>query len=119
MSDLRTALSNLVKNCVLPTAGNEQFQQAVDDARAALAQPEPYPLPDSLYPDSKDWAASDYWGRVELLHFMYESKTREVEQLEAAQFFISEALSQSKPIPMENIGQYTVPCEVRNEGENK
>ena len=46
---------------------------------------EPYPLPDSLYPDSKDWVASDYWGRVELLHFMYESTRREVEQLEAAQ----------------------------------
>jgi len=46
---------------------------------------EPYPLPDSLYPDSKDWVASDYVGRVEWLHFMYESKKREVEQLETAQ----------------------------------
>jgi hypothetical protein len=46
---------------------------------------ESYPLPDSLYPDSKDWVASDYAGRVELLHFMYESKRREVEQLETAQ----------------------------------
>lgn len=54
---------------------------------AALAQPktEHYPLPESLYPDSKDWVASDYAGRVEWLHFMYESKKREVEQLEAAQ----------------------------------
>jgi hypothetical protein len=52
---------------------------------AALAQPEPYPLPESLYPDSKDWVASDYVGRVEWLHFMYESKKREVEQLETAQ----------------------------------
>lgn len=54
------------------------------DLRAALAQPEPYPLPDALY-DSKDWVASDYAGRVEWLHFMYESKKREVEQLETAQ----------------------------------
>ena len=46
---------------------------------------EPYPLPESLYPDSKDWVASDYAGRVEWLHFMYESKKREVEQLETAQ----------------------------------
>ena len=42
-----------------------------------------YPLPDALY-DSKDWVASDYAGRVEWLHFMYESKRREVEQLETA-----------------------------------
>jgi hypothetical protein len=60
-------------------------KKAIEALRAALAQPEPYPLPESLYPDSKDWVASDYWGRVELLHFMYESKRREVEQLEAAQ----------------------------------
>lgn len=31
-----------------------------------------YPLPDSLYPDSKDWQAADYAGRVEWLHVMYE-----------------------------------------------
>lgn len=43
---------------------------------------EPYPLPESLYFDSKDWVASDYAGRVGWLHFMYESKTREVERLE-------------------------------------
>jgi hypothetical protein len=40
-------------------------------------------------------------------------------ELIISEFFIAEALSQSKPIPMENIGQYTVPCEVRNEGEDK
>jgi len=58
---------------------------------AALAQPktEPYPLPESLYPDSKDWVASDYAGRVELLHFMYESKKREVEQLETTLSWIA------------------------------
>jgi hypothetical protein len=64
-----------------------RMQEEIDELRAALAQPEPaapYPLPDALY-ESKDWAASDYAGRVELLHFMYESKRREVEQLETAQ----------------------------------
>lgn len=39
-------------------------------------------------------------------------------ELVISEFFISEALSQSKPPPKENIGQYTVPCE-RNEGEKK
>ena len=50
----------------------------------------------------------DHWARFE-----------KFAELIISEFFISEALSQSKPIPMENIGQYTVPCEVRNEGENK
>ncbi len=40
-----------------------------------------YPLPDDLYPDSKDWMAADYAGRVQWLHAMYESKKREVEAL--------------------------------------
>lgn len=35
-----------------------------------------YPLPDSLYPDSKDWQAADYAGRVEWLHMMYENTGR-------------------------------------------
>ena len=66
-----------------PLPGGE-IDTAVDALRAALAQPEPepYPLPDSLYPDSKDWAAADYASRVEWLHFMYEAKKREVAQLE-------------------------------------
>ncbi len=64
-----------------------RMQEEIDDLRVALAQSEqePYPLPESFYPDSKDWVASDYAGRVEWLHFMYESKKREVEQLETAQ----------------------------------
>ena len=37
-----------------------------------------YPLPDDLYPGSKDWMAGDYAARVEWLHTMYESKRREV-----------------------------------------
>jgi hypothetical protein len=36
-----------------------------------------YPLHDDLY-DSKDWRDADYFGRVEWLHSMYESKKREL-----------------------------------------
>lgn len=40
---------------------------------APTAQPAPqYPLPDSLYPDSKDWLSGDYSARVAWLHSMYE-----------------------------------------------
>ena len=38
-----------------------------------------YPLPDDLYPGSKDWVAADYRGRVEWLHTMYESKKRDAD----------------------------------------
>ena len=48
----------------------------------ALAAPH-YPLPDSLYPGSKDWMAGDYAERVEWLHRMYESKKRELDDLYA------------------------------------
>jgi len=34
-----------------------------------------YPLPDDMY-DSKDWRDTDYAGRVEWLHTMYESSKR-------------------------------------------
>jgi hypothetical protein len=89
MSDLRKAAQTALeawdrsRQWPFPTRPDKEF----DALRAAVAQPEqePYPLPDSLYPDSKDWIASDYAGRVEWLHFMYESKKREVEQLETAQ----------------------------------
>lgn len=83
-AQLRTAAQQALE--ALIGAGDEMdvaMQDAFVALRAALAQPE-YPLPESLYPDSKDWAASDYAGRVEWLHFMYESKKREVEQLETA-----------------------------------
>lgn len=45
----------------------------------ALTEPE-YPLPDDLYPDSKDWQASNYAGRVEWLHNMYEAKKEEADR---------------------------------------
>ena len=38
-----------------------------------------YPLPDLLYPGSKDWLAADYAGRVEWLHAMYESRKDELD----------------------------------------
>jgi hypothetical protein len=86
MSDLRKAAQELLDSWDMPF----NFHPAAhrfEKLRAALAQPEqePYPLPESLYLDSKDWVASDYAGRVEWLHFMYESKKREVEQLETVQ----------------------------------
>ncbi len=55
-----------------------------------------YPLPKSLYPDSKDWVASDYPRRVEWLHVMYESKRQEVEQLETA--LLRAVLAQPEPV---------------------
>jgi len=77
-----------------------------DDVRAALAKPEqkpeqkPYPLPKSLYPDSKDWVASDYASRVEWLHSMYEAKKQELHA----------ALAQPEPvIPSEIKGNKTQP----------
>lgn len=42
--------------------------------------PQRYPLPDELY-ESKDWRASNYAGRVEWLHLMYDSVKRELDQL--------------------------------------
>jgi hypothetical protein len=42
---------------------------------------EPYPLPDDLYVGSKDWLASDYPGRVEWLHHMYEHTKRDRDEI--------------------------------------
>lgn len=56
---------------------------------APPAQQAQYPLPDRLYPDSKDWTAGSYAERVEWLHFMYEGQKALVaeyqHQLEAQQ----------------------------------
>ena len=54
-----------------------------DYARAAVAafMARQYPLPDDLFPDSKDWLAGDYAARVEWLHVMYEKKRAEVDAL--------------------------------------
>jgi len=66
----------------LAEADGRGFTRGANAARAA-AQPQPearvYPLPDDLYPGSKDWMASDYAGRVEWLHGMYESARREAD----------------------------------------
>ena len=50
---------------------------------AVPAEPVAYPLPDNLYPGSKDWLASDYAGRVGWLHTMYESKKSELDAMYA------------------------------------
>jgi hypothetical protein len=104
MSNLRKAAQALVNQWESNTA--YPFGSLVDALRAALAQPEqePYPLPESLYPDSKDWVASDYAGRVEWLHFMYESKKREVEQLETT--LLRAALAQPDPVEVREGWEY-------------
>ena len=86
MSDLRKAAQQALE--ALDSDHPDIQLRAAITLRAALAEPE-YPLPESLYPDSKDWVASDYAGRVEWLHFMYESKKREVEQLETTLSWIA------------------------------
>ena len=53
-----------------------QMQQAYAAGRESR-----YPLPDTLYPGSKDWVAGDYAARVDWLHSMYESKKQEIESL--------------------------------------
>ena len=46
-------------------------------ASMLVQQEQAYPLPDSLYPGSKDWMAGGYPQRVEWLHQMYEAKKQE------------------------------------------
>ena len=57
-----------------------QFEDCWQQAYAAGRESR-YPLPDSLYPGSKDWIAGDYAARVDWLHSMYESKKQEIESL--------------------------------------
>lgn len=59
---------------------------AAEHARAAVLADRAgqYPLPDDLFPDSKDWLAGDYAARVEWLHAMYEKKRAEVDALATA-----------------------------------
>ena len=53
-----------------------QMQQAYAAGRESR-----YPLPDTLYPGSKDWITGDYAARVEWLHTMYENKKQEIKSL--------------------------------------
>ena len=60
----------------------EMIQKCIESyARAAVLadRARQYPLPDELYPDSKDWLAGGYAARVKWLHVMYEAKAQEVE----------------------------------------
>jgi len=50
--------------------------QTVAATQQSAAQ---YPLPDSLYPGSKDWVQGDYAERVEWLHSMYENQKAQTE----------------------------------------
>lgn len=61
----------------------------------ALKEAGAYPLPDDLYPDSKDWREATYYGRVEWLHMAYENAKmliREYENMLAQQPETAEAL---------------------------
>ena len=62
--------------CIGPVFTAYHMEQAYAAGRESR-----YPLPDSLYPGSKDWIAGDYAARVDWLHSMYESKKQEIESL--------------------------------------
>lgn len=64
---------------LIPNGDGYNSDYANTLAEAAEIIRNKYPLPDDLYPDSKDWLAADYNGRVEWLHSMYESKKSEIE----------------------------------------
>ena len=70
-------------------ARDPNARQHVRDAAEAIASQRAYPLPDDLYPGSKDWMAADYPGRVAWLHHMYEATKKDrdalVEQAAAPQ----------------------------------
>lgn len=72
------ALDPLVSSAAqaLIDRGRKEAQQEQEPAQ------EQYPLPDSLYPGSKDWQAGSYKERVEWLHLMYESERLESIRLE-------------------------------------
>lgn len=57
----------------------DRLRREIEALRPPAQAERTYPLPDDLYPGSKYWMASDYAGRVEWLHVMYESKKRELE----------------------------------------
>ena len=68
----------------IPLYAAPQSSTLAPEACAAQPAPAPYPLPDSLYPDSKDWLSGDYAARVEWLHTMYEARKADVERMESA-----------------------------------
>ena len=72
MTTLRTAAQQALE--AICSCGPQQ-REAAAALRAALAEPT-YPLPDDLYPGSKDWAHGTYADRVAWLHTMYESAKR-------------------------------------------
>jgi hypothetical protein len=57
---------------------------AVEQALAPKAEPT-YPLPDDLYPGSKDWVHGSYAERVQWLHMMYEAAKEQLELYAAPQ----------------------------------
>ena len=79
------------------------YTVGLESQRDALAK---YKLPDSLYPESKDWLAGDYAARVEWLHTGYEAKKAEIEsllqQVEIAHQAGNAALRGGEAVPLES-----------------
>lgn len=79
-----------------------------------------YPLPDSLYPGSKDWVHSDYAGRVEWLHMMYESKKKEVDfWIDVANKKIPEGITIPRETLQDILGTLTIALPASGFGEMK
>lgn len=79
-----------------------KMHAAVERLAALATAQQAYPLPDSLYPDSKDWQAADYAGRVEWLHSMYESAkwmVREYEGQAAAREPVATVVATERDTP--------------------
>jgi hypothetical protein len=74
---------------------------AAEPAHPVAQRRDDYPLPDSLYPGSKDWRASDYPGRVEWLHQMYESTKRDRDGLVDAMARLAQPVAPAGLIPVE------------------
>lgn len=98
----RAALSNLETSLAQYEAGDvaSAAAQGFRDGEASVDKPPQYPLPDNLYPGSKDWMAGTYAERVEWLHRMYEGQKALVaeyeRQFDAMQIKQAEAASTSE-----------------------
>jgi hypothetical protein len=72
------------------------------ELRAALTEPY-YPLPDDLYPGSKDWVQGTYAERVEWLHTMYESAKRTLDALAEPQSDSTDDVAPEAPQPAKRV----------------
>jgi hypothetical protein len=86
MTTLREAAQQALEALILADSRDGMYSYAKEIAalRAALAEPT-YPLPDDLYPGSKDWVHGSYAERVQWLHMMYASAKEQLELYAAPQ----------------------------------